>query len=162
MRNCIIINNKVIGNKHGFGGAVYTQYAHPLMSNLTIYGNEALQGGAIFCNSFSNPKLMNSILWQNKPQEICFHKFGDIKMTVSYTNLEGAEEGILTNNNGSIFFKMGFINVEPEFENPSYNNFHLKENSACIDAGNPAVEYNDINGSRNDLGAYGGIWGDWK
>lgn len=162
LRNCIIAFNTVKGNKYGFGGAVYTQYARPILSNLTIYGNKALQGGAIFCNSFSNPKLLNSILWQNKPQEICFHKFGDIKITIGYTDLEGAEEGILTNNNGSVFFQMGFINVDPKFENPAFNNFHLKEGSTCIDAGNPAAEYNDIDGSVNDLGAYGGTLGDWK
>ncbi len=162
LRNCMITFNKVKGNKYGFGGAVYTQYARPILSSLTIYGNEARQGGAIFCNSFSNPKLLNSILWQNKPQEICFHKFGDIKITIGYTDLEGAEEGILTNNNGSIFFQMGFINVDPKFENPAFKNFHLKEGSDCIDAGNPAVEYNDIDGSINDLGAYGGARGNWK
>jgi hypothetical protein len=31
--------------------------------------------------------------------------------------------------------------------------FHLTENSPCIDAGNPLVEYNDPDGTRNDIGA---------
>jgi hypothetical protein len=31
--------------------------------------------------------------------------------------------------------------------------FHLTENSPCIDAGNPLAEYNDPDGTRNDLGA---------
>ncbi|MFZ1685213.1 MAG: right-handed parallel beta-helix repeat-containing protein [Candidatus Zixiibacteriota bacterium] len=31
--------------------------------------------------------------------------------------------------------------------------FHLTENSPCIDAGNPLAEYNDPDGTRNDIGA---------
>lgn len=34
--------------------------------------------------------------------------------------------------------------------------FRLKPVSPCIDAGDPAASYNDRNGSRNDIGAYGG------
>ena len=30
-----------------------------------------------------------------------------------------------------------------------------------IDAGNPGVQYNDTDGSQNDMGAYGGPAGDW-
>ncbi|MCK4655206.1 MAG: hypothetical protein KAU01_12260 [Candidatus Cloacimonetes bacterium] len=161
LKNCIIASNKLIGNKYGYGGGIYTQYSRPILENLTIFGNISLEGGGIFCNSFSNPKLYNSILWNNTPQEICFHKFGDIKITIGYTDLEGAEEGIKTNNNGSIFFQVGFINVDPMFNNPEFNNFRLQSESPCINAGNPAEEYNDVDGSRNDLGAYGGVNGDW-
>lgn len=161
LKNCIIASNKVTGNNYGYGGGIYTQYSHLMLENLTIFGNSSLEGGAIFCNSFSNPKLYNSILWNNTPQEICFHKFGDIKITIGYTNFEGAEKGIKTNNNGSIFFQVGFINVDPMFNNPEFNNFRLQAGSPCIDAGNPAEEYNDVDGSRNDLGAYGGVNGDW-
>jgi hypothetical protein len=34
--------------------------------------------------------------------------------------------------------------------------YHLAFGSPCIDAGNPAAEYNDPDGSRNDMGAFGG------
>jgi hypothetical protein len=35
----------------------------------------------------------------------------------------------------------------------------LEDSSRCIDAGHPAAEYNDTNGTRNDMGAYGGPGG---
>jgi hypothetical protein len=35
-------------------------------------------------------------------------------------------------------------------------NFRLKPGSPGINAGDPASRYKDLNGTRNDLGAYGG------
>jgi len=39
--------------------------------------------------------------------------------------------------------------------------FHLLPRSVCIDSGNPDPVFNDPDGSRNDIGAYGGPLGDW-
>jgi hypothetical protein len=33
--------------------------------------------------------------------------------------------------------------------------------TSTIDAGNPAAAYADVDGSTNDMGAYGGPGGDW-
>jgi len=43
----------------------------------------------------------------------------------------------------------------------SNDNLHLSQNSSCINKGNPAPEYNDADGTRNDQGAFGGPLGDW-
>ena len=50
----------------------------------------------------------------------------------------------------------GSISQDPLFVNEAIYNFTLQPGSPCIDAGNPAVEYNDTDDSRNDMGAYGG------
>ncbi len=44
-------------------------------------------------------------------------------------------------------------------ENPLYSDtfYHLSALSPCVDAGNPAPQYNDEDGTRNDMGAYGGV-----
>ena len=49
---------------------------------------------------------------------------------------------------------------DPLFVNPASGNFQLQYSSSCVDAGDPYVLYNDIDGSVNDMGAYGGsdIW----
>ena len=48
------------------------------------------------------------------------------------------------------------ISVDPLFVNVVKNNFHLGSGSLCVNAGNPLSAYNDKDGSRNDVGAYGG------
>jgi hypothetical protein len=49
----------------------------------------------------------------------------------------------------------GSISADPLFIDPP-DDFHLLAGSPCIDSGNPAAQYNDPDGSRNDMGAYGG------
>lgn len=48
-----------------------------------------------------------------------------------------------------------------KYMNTDNGDFHLQPGSPCIDAGNPDPQYNDPDGSRNDMGAYGGPGGDW-
>ena len=50
----------------------------------------------------------------------------------------------------------GNITVDPLFTDASGNDFTLQSTSPCIDAGNSDPIYNDPDGSRNDMGAYGG------
>lgn len=45
---------------------------------------------------------------------------------------------------------------DPFFVNASSADFRLLSGSVAIDAGDPASSFNDTNGSRNDIGAYGG------
>lgn len=50
----------------------------------------------------------------------------------------------------------GNISSDPDFFDLDNGDFHLNINSPCIDAGNPAFQYNDYDGTRNDMGAFGG------
>jgi hypothetical protein len=50
----------------------------------------------------------------------------------------------------------GNITVNPDFINEAVQNFKLKEYSPCINSGDPDPQYNDLDGSRNNMGAFGG------
>jgi azurin len=57
------------------------------------------------------------------------------------------------------------INADPKFLKELSDiprNYSLASNSPCINAGDPDFQYNDTDGSRNDMGAYGGPGGDWN
>ena len=63
---------------------------------------------------------------------------------------------------GSLTFGPGnLINTEPLFFDSDNDNFYLQQYSPCIDTGNPNVIYNDLDGTRNDMGNFGGQtpWG---
>ena len=58
------------------------------------------------------------------------------------------------------------ITVDPGFtdwtdDGTDNDDLSLAARSALIDAGNPSSSYYDADGSRNDIGAYGGPGGGW-
>ncbi len=55
----------------------------------------------------------------------------------------------------------GNLTSDPRFTDPDAGDWTLDSFSPCIDAGNPAAAYNDPDGSRNDIGIYGGPGGSW-
>jgi len=52
--------------------------------------------------------------------------------------------------------------ADPMFENAAGGDFRLRTGSALIDAGDPDVAYDDADGSRNDIGIFGGPHGGWS
>ncbi|MBL7148511.1 MAG: T9SS type A sorting domain-containing protein [Candidatus Cloacimonetes bacterium] len=120
------------------GGISCNWYCSPNLQNVTISGNSASSGGGIFCYWNSNPTLMNCILWNNSPEEICFSSYNDQNsITISYSDIQGGEAGIVTNNNGTVNWLEGNIDEDPLFVGTGEHPYSLLEGSPCIDAGIP-------------------------
>jgi len=51
----------------------------------------------------------------------------------------------------------GNLAVDPRFTNESGGDYTLRSASPLIDAGNPDAAYNDLDGSVNDIGLFGGL-----
>ncbi|OQX71090.1 MAG: hypothetical protein B6D62_02690, partial [Candidatus Cloacimonas sp. 4484_275] len=134
--NNLSLENVIITNNFAdWGGGIYCYYSGLSLENVTIIGNSADYGGGIYCADNSNPNLINSILWNNNPQEIYFHyQYSPSSVTISYSDIQGGEEGIETNDNGIINWLEGNIDANPLFADTLY---HLSSNSPCIDAGIP-------------------------
>jgi predicted outer membrane repeat protein len=142
-KNVAIVDN--IANNQGGGIYCHTNCV-PSLENVTISSNTASSGGGIYCNN-SNPLLINSILWNDSPQEI-YIASGSV--TATYSDIQGGYTGT------------GNIDSDPLFVDPANGDYHLQSSSPCIDAGDPSSPL-DPDGTIVEMGAYyhqynGPVW----
>ncbi len=118
------------------GGAVYCGEKGSVdFINCTITENIAYEtGGAIYTFGMS-PSGVNSIIWNNEPNQI----HGDAFFT--YSDIQDFWEG------------EGNIDDDPLFADVTNEDYHLTENSPCIDAGDPNFPF-DPDGTISDMGAF--------
>jgi len=81
---------------------------------------------------------VNCIFWNNSPQEVYFENdtiWDPSTITIAYSDIEGGEKGIETNNNGTVNWLEGNIAADPLFVNAKMGNYLLTEDSPCVDTG---------------------------
>lgn len=84
----------------------------------------------------SSPTVTNCILWSNLPDEI----HDDGYMTVSYSDVRGGYLGV------------GNIQEDPLYADPEQGDFHLTDESPCINAGIDAGILIDLDGDERPQG----------
>lgn len=117
--NCIFYNNA----SGSWGGAISYNQVYPTITNCSFYSNDAgIAGGAFHGNTNSEaPKIRNSILWGDNPDEIDLVT-ASTYLDVSYCDIQGGWTGPGTNN----------INANPLYIGGS--DLHITpETSPCID-----------------------------
>jgi hypothetical protein len=132
----VIISGNTAGR--GDGGGIYCSGSSPSLTNVTISGNTANwgNGGGLCCNRNSSPNLVNCILFNDAPQEICFSEWDSANtITISYSDIQGDSAGIVTNDNGTVYWLEGNIDADPLFADTANADFSLTQGSPCIDAG---------------------------
>ncbi|MCF7811460.1 choice-of-anchor D domain-containing protein, partial [bacterium] len=100
----------------------------------------------------SGPVIFNSIFWNNEPQEFYFEGGCTPCLTISYSDVDAGQGGIV-GDNGEVTWGEGNIDTDPLFVDADNGDFHLTENSPCIDTGDPESD-DDPDGTRADMGAY--------
>ncbi len=106
--------------------------------NVTITSNSANEGGGIWFGNNCNSSLVNCIFWNDLPEEIYFYEGSNpCTMSISYSDIQDGETGIVTNNNATVNWLEGNINQNPLFSEIGDQPFSLTELSLCIDAGIP-------------------------
>jgi hypothetical protein len=146
--NCTFRGNSA---EHGSGGAMFNDGHNPAIAitNCTFSGNSAKKDGGAMFNYISSPAITNCILWGNKPQEIYNYHSNAI---ITYSDVQGGWGGV------------GNIDINPLFVDPCNGDYHLFEDSPCIDAGDPnyiaGPNETDLDGNprivngRIDMGAF--------
>ena len=135
------IENTIIARNTG-NMAIHVNDSTGTIVNCTIVGNPA--GG--FGLNISPMQVVNCIEWDNG------WNWGDLSQA-SYSLLDGGT--------GDAFPGTGvLLDANPVFVEPDADDYHLRLGSPCIDTGDPDPAYNDPDGSRADMGVYGGPAGE--
>ena len=80
--------------------------------------------------------LLNSIIWSNSSSQIHFRSEGEeVELNVSYSLIENNQDGIETNDNGSLNWLEGNLDSEPYFCSSATGNYFVRENSPVLDGG---------------------------
>ena len=134
-------------------------------------GNSAGRGGGIYMTG-SSLNIMNSHLFLDDPQEIYFQGTGtESSVTISFSDVENGLSGIETNDNGTAVWGEGnrtdiplyaegcgcvMWEGDPGGELCTIAQRSVYDESPGWDDGNPASQYNELDGSRNNMGWFGG------
>jgi len=155
--NCLIVENQAPQ-----GGAIYSHnVGSPVVAGCTIRQNIAtLSAGAIHCYEASNLMLDNTILWQNVAPyapEILVGNGGTTttQLRISYCDIQDPLRSVINESGGSVDWQLGNVNTDPCFA--STTDYHLLEDSLCINAGDPTFvpqpAETDIDGDQRVSGA---------
>ncbi len=154
-----IIGCQIFENSAVRGGGVYTDVDNAEIINCTIANNtsDSLGAGLFILASpgrIEMPLVVNSIIWNNSPSQVYMLNFYNEEpesIDLTYSNIQGGQEGIITSNGNVIEWGAGNIDSDPQFVSLNQNNFNLRGNSPCIDAGTDLGL--DYNGDAPDMGA---------
>lgn len=141
----VIRNNIIINNTHA-GVQIFKPCT--LVENNVICYNENY-GLHLGFEELGKSKIINNIIWGNENFQVKIDSFYVHNPDITYSCIE----------NG--WSSEGNMDTDPKFVDITVKDFHLLPDSPCINAGNPLEQYNDHDGSRNDMGAYGGPYGNW-
>ncbi len=142
LANTIIHHNLLVNNTSG--GILSDSESLSQIYNNTIVFQLADSGRGIYITN-TGSEVFNNIIWG--------YTVGIFKV-----NAPSIDYNCTYNNNGYNgppgTGGQHAISEDPLFVNYDSLDFHLTENSPCINAGNPDSKYNDPDGTRSDIGCY--------
>ena len=170
IQQCIITDNIAgILSNGGLGGGLYLT-GNSTISNCIISNNSADElGGSIYiAQNASSVNITNCTISGNGNNRNLFSEASNVYIENSILNAVYSGIDIRSDPLPSVKYSYAgtywniqdVTNISGEILFGDY--FHLLPGSVCIDSGNPDLGFNDADGSRNNIGAYGGPFGSWN
>jgi hypothetical protein len=184
LKHSIFRNNQsyyAVFNMYG----VEAEIANNLFYDNTVVGGYNISHASIYfeAGNGANGWVYNNLFYNNVDELrnasylIYIGNYVDVENNIIYNNEGGISVGQTTatleynlsfSSQGDNFSLYGAdlsstnLEVNPKLEDPANGDFTLQSGfSPAVDMGNPLSGYNDVDGSRNDMGAYGGPGGAW-
>jgi len=122
------------------------------LDHVTMVRNSDNVAAALYAASMwaGSVNVTNSII-RNSGQSALQIYEPEEPVTVSYSDIQGGRDAVQGSNR--VTWGDGNIDADPLFVNPDNGDYHLTENSPCIDAGDPESDP-DPDGTRADIGAF--------
>jgi hypothetical protein len=125
------------------------------LRNVTVdFGAAGTTKGAVTYVNYVSPKteIRNSILSNTTGNSMRFGSaFSGTQLPVHYSVLWGAA----STRSGTATANVGDLLVDPRFVNAAAGDFHLAAGSPARASGDPSATYNNPDGTRTDMGAFG-------
>jgi len=156
-----IHNNLFVANSSSEGAGMHVYFAEPIVNNNTFWDNHASHTIRpstlrIFDGIYRNNIIASGTGYGVNIVNIDIFSYNDVWGFSDGSYYTTDLEGVNSN-----------IGVDPLFttatadSNAANDDLSLQASSQCVDAGLPATDYFDVDGSPNDMGAYGGPGGNW-
>jgi parallel beta-helix repeat protein len=147
--NNLIVSNTGAGIYLGWAASAGTQIINNTVADNTDNG--------IWCYNGANAIIKNNIFTRNSTGISASH--GSIPL-ISFNDVWGNNWLNYDSQSGGVASPgPGDISADPRFDLLSSPPYHLAITSPCINAGDPNPLLNDLDGSRNDMGCFGGPGG---
>lgn len=142
------VKNNIVYNNGSYG--VFNSYSNPEVINNSIFNN--LDG---IYSEVSRVLVKNNIVVNNKDAGIRWRELPDaqerVEPILSYNIVWGNKADYM-----NVSPAKGDISRDPNLLDMSRGDAHLKNNSPAINAGSEDAGDNNPDGTRNDIGVYGG------
>ncbi len=128
--------------------------------NVTITGNHANNYGGIILGigesgGGAELNMVNCVVWDNAGVEMRHYKNSEREypLNISYCDIEDGEDGVQLGGGAELVWGEGNIDEDPQFVDADEGDYHLTEDSPCIDTGDPGSP-DDPDRTRADMGAF--------
>ncbi|MGA9116398.1 MAG: right-handed parallel beta-helix repeat-containing protein [Bacteroidota bacterium] len=139
--NCLFDSNMT---ETGLGALLLSNKSNVDFMHCTIVRNMGVTSGALKIQAQSSSRVLNSIFWGNRPDQISLQSQSDTTVSSAYVYHSDIQHGVdsirLYDTLSVLHWGGGNINAYPLFQDTVSRDYHLRSTSPCIGAGIDTIQ----------------------